>query len=484
MDKNIKEELERIITKYKLHKKDFCIVGSYSLNSYINRKAEDIDLCLNPNVRKRIIASQEKEFTILKGSGTINWKDGLIQSASNRYWRIGISDQELLTNTDYLIEDEDYLIVRPEIEYSNKLFRKKEKDLFDTADLLNIVLNSKLDWNWGLVKDFDPIKKDNSNNFRRFVSRLKNKLKFIFSTFNRQKLDNKTINISRKVDIAKIITDQLFENEILSYLSLLTSEIKKFRNDMDINQAIIISKIIQKHEGYFVHPQELFSIVFNNDHFSDEGYYAILNSNGYLCMGGFNMVVLLINNQFQIKIFTDNTIKTNGSIYYNETSQIQLIQNNYPSLIIDNSGFLFYSIIWSPGVHLESAINNDIIKQYNIIDSFSLKFNDDGYNNFVHDIYNLDRIEEWKIQKKLFYMRLNSKQNKVSIARIFIPNPQFREKNRTKSYLSSTTAMLKNEIRSNYKSKIENYTHDILIHISDNFGQNVIIKNIINKYKD
>ena len=80
-------------------------------------------------------------------------------------------------------------------------------------------------------------------------------------------------------------------------------------------------------------------------------------------------------------------------------------------------------------------------------------------------------------------MSLKPGQNKVSIARMFIPNPQFKEKIRTKAYLSKTSASLK-KIRRSYKQKIENYTHDIIIPISDNHDQNVIINNIINNYKD
>ena len=493
MDDDKKIELDRIIRQYNLNKTDFCIVGSYALNNYINRKAEDIDLCLKPTIRKRIVESPGGDFAILKGSGTINWNDGLIQSASNRYWRIGITDEELLKNSKYTIEYEGYLIVKPEIEYSNKLFRNKEKDVFDTAYLLNNIRNSKLDWNWTLVKDFNPIEKDELNNsisITRFASRVKRKLKLFFNNFNKSefKLLNpkpkySSNNVYNKVDIAKIIIDNIDENEILSYLTLLTTEIKKLKNNIDIDQAIIISKIIHKHEGYLVPPIDLLAIVFKNDHFNDEGFYAILNSKGLLLVGGFHIVILLRNNCHQINIFTDNSINKKINFNSNKISQIQLVNNNYPSLIINNSGFLFYAIIWSPAVYLESSIYNDIKKQYNIIDSFRLKFNNNEYNDFVNDIYNIDGIEEWKIQKKIYFMGINSNQNDVSIARIFIPNPEFREKIRTKSYLSNSTAMLKSEIRNKYKSKIEKYTHDIILHVSDNFNQNIIINDIIDKYK-
>ena len=80
-------------------------------------------------------------------------------------------------------------------------------------------------------------------------------------------------------------------------------------------------------------------------------------------------------------------------------------------------------------------------------------------------------------------MDTNSNENDICIARLFIPNPEFREKKRTKSYLSNSTALLKREIRNKYKCKIEKYTHDIILHVSDNFNQNIIINNIIDKYK-
>jgi hypothetical protein len=495
MDNDKKTELDRIIRQYNLNKTDFCIVGSYALNGYIGRRADDIDLCLKPTIRKRIVESPGGDFVILKDSGTINWSDGLIQSASNRYWRIGITDEELLKNPKYTKEYEDYLIVKPEIEYSNKLFRIKEKDVFDTAYLLNNIRNSNSssNWNWTLVRDFNPVENQKFNNSKGitvFASRIIKKLKFIFANFHQSKRkllnhisDFSRVNFHHKVDIASIIIDNIDENEILSYLTLLTTEINKLKNNRDIDQAIIISKIINKYEGYLISPLSLLSIVFNNNHFNDEGFYALLNSKGLLLDGGFHIVILLRNNYHQIKIVADNPDKKNIDFIPKEISNVQLIKNNYPSLVINNSGLLFYAIIWSPAVTLESNIFNDIRKKYEIIDSFKLKLSNNDYNDFVHDIYNIDRIEEWKIQKKINFMSLNSIQNDVCIARIFIPNPEFREKIRTKSYLSNSTAILKNEIRRKYKSKIEKYTHDIILHVSDNFNQNIILNDIIDKYK-
>ena len=52
--------------------------------------------------------------------------------------------------------------------------------------------------------------------------------------------------------------------------------------------------------------------------------------------------------------------------------------------------------------------------------------------------------------------------------KILIPSPNFRCKNNGK-IISKEVEQLKFYVRERYKHKVENYFHDIIIHIGDNF---------------
>ena len=56
----------------------------------------------------------------------------------------------------------------------------------------------------------------------------------------------------------------------------------------------------------------------------------------------------------------------------------------------------------------------------------------------------------------------------IRIIKIEIPNPNFRY-NENGQLISLEVEQLKKEIRSDYHDKVENYFHDIIIHIGDNY---------------
>lgn len=102
--------------------------------------------------------------------------------------------------------------------------------------------------------------------------------------------------------------------------------------------------------------------------------------------------------------------------------------------------------------------------------------------NFIESIYKIDDITKWKINLKIKIMEKYPKM--INFLLLKISDPKFREKIYPKSYLSTECESLKRSIRSKYRSMIDNYFYDIIIHIGDNQEHNREIIKVVQKYKD
>ena len=81
--------------------------------------------------------------------------------------------------------------------------------------------------------------------------------------------------------------------------------------------------------------------------------------------------------------------------------------------------------------------------------------------------YKIDDIKEWKVDLKIQGMSEYSKD--IRVIKIEIPQPNFRYKDNS-HLISKVVEELKAEVRIKYKSKVDNYFHDIIIHIGDNYS--------------
>ena len=82
-------------------------------------------------------------------------------------------------------------------------------------------------------------------------------------------------------------------------------------------------------------------------------------------------------------------------------------------------------------------------------------------------MYQIDDIKDWKVDLKIKAM--SAYQNDIRVIKIEIPEPKFRKK-ANGQIISEEVEALKKQIRESYKEKIDNYFHDIIIHIGDNYS--------------
>lgn len=95
------------------------------------------------------------------------------------------------------------------------------------------------------------------------------------------------------------------------------------------------------------------------------------------------------------------------------------------------------------------------------------------YAYLTRGIYSVDDIEKWKIEKKIEHMVSDTEETyNLRMVTLKLEEPKFRLKATTNGTLSATCELVKKIIRDAYKKRVDNYFHDIVMHIGDNFFQN------------
>ena len=135
--------------------------------------------------------------------------------------------------------------------------------------------------------------------------------------------------------------------------------------------------------------------------------------------------------------------------------------------------------LWPPVQDWFYDITDYIGAQHTIHEIKDTWFDEWGFQSFIKGIYASDDTKEWKVDKKISYMKWYKKV--VRTLFIGIKDPKFGKKGRTGKPLSFAVVALKKQIRKQYSSKIKNYFHDIIIHVVDNYEQSTEVQAIMKK---
>lgn len=140
----------------------------------------------------------------------------------------------------------------------------------------------------------------------------------------------------------------------------------------------------------------------------------------------------------------------------------------------------FICTLWNP----INAYYDDITKKLGLFgdirEVLDFELTKDEYVFYTKGIYSVDDIEKWKIEKKLEHMQVYDKGlNKLRMVALSLKCPNFRLKDKTNTSLSQQCELIKQMIRDRYKDRIDNYFHDIIVHIGDNFTQNRFIYSLL-----
>ena len=477
------ERTEAILKDLGVARDKVCIVGSYSLFlKGLRNRYNDIDLAFDPSSLKSVVERHRDRLEIRR-SGTINFP-GDIQTSHNRYRTFGLNDEELFCN-DYSEFINGWRVARLELEFVHKLRRAKSKDRADIRAIEAYALKAS-DWDWGLVSRcaFAPIKGKSSSGDRRLSRRL------IRVVREPKKITDYLARLLAKLrrgaalvpnDTAQLAPE--LRLQLTSWMptgALLATQIGRagMASNAVFNEYLTISDIdagnaCQSSDGERAELVKLLADMRKNGIISK--YTVSIRSDGEVIDGVKRLACALYldADNMPIKVLgTRQTLdlSTAGGAErerHNHTAgRIAAVREE----LCARFGVYFMVLLWPPVQHCFDEIESSVAARYRVLSSCNLDFDPEAFESFARSVYAIDDIAAWKVEVKLHAMRRYS--CKVRCLVIDLPQPVFRAKADTSSYLSRAAVALKRSIRDEFKERVPNYIYDIICHIGDNHTHN------------
>lgn len=133
----------------------------------------------------------------------------------------------------------------------------------------------------------------------------------------------------------------------------------------------------------------------------------------------------------------------------------------------------FVCTLWHPASKFFDEITEKFKLFGKVVDVRDYHFSEWDYKFYTRGIYSVDDIAKWKIEKKIEYMiQQKSDTYNIRMVALELECPDFRLKASNNSTLSKKCEIIKKVVRTYYKERVDNYFHDIITHIGDNFYQN------------
>lgn len=215
----------------------------------------------------------------------------------------------------------------------------------------------------------------------------------------------------------------------------------------------------------------------------DDNYPIPVNSEFRLLDGSHRLAAALANGIQDLPVSVlptrKNVLFTTDLLqqYHFSETELTSIKNTETKLFLD-LGVYFPVIIWPTAAQFTDDIEQDL--GYETKFRFNLELSEAKFETFVRAIYEIDHIADWKVDKKLNAMTMTD--NKVTVIFIDFQSPDYRKKKDNCALISKKGEILKQQIRSKYKSKIHNYIYDIIMHTGDNYRHNKKIVEITKSF--
>ena len=456
-DINDLKKLKEFLTLNNINFDDVCLVGSSTLSLLGIRNHDDIDL---------IIKSKYITESIIKHD-YINF----VQSP----WSSIYSDDEIIDNNKLHIKYDNFKFVCLELLFHKKKWHNRDKDY---KDIIEIIEFSKSNiFNWELINKNLP--KNNHlfflRNFKIIFLKIKRKIKRFFLNRYLHKdcfqIIPTNILLSRQTNGINFLRYDL----IVRYLTI--------KYYLEQNKDYDLYKKLQKERGKSPHknPIKAFKVLINNFKLSgynfnkpialDKNLKLIDGSHRLACALYFNIAyvpVKIIKTSF-ISPFDINWFKTHNF----SKEEIDHIKINKIDVFKSTNAY-FQIVLWPPVEKFFNEIEKIIKKKYEIISTVDYA-NVRNFNEYVRNLYKIDDINKWKVERKISLMDKYPKN--IRIIDIIIKNPEYRKKG-NKNLISVKVEELKRIIRKKYSNNIDNYFHDIIIHIGDNFNHTSRSRNL------
>jgi len=209
------------------------------------------------------------------------------------------------------------------------------------------------------------------------------------------------------------------------------------------------------------------------------------DNNLFLLDGSHRMALALYTGQniVSCKVYSYRNEVLYGKNWFIENGftlkEIELILNKNEELFnLYNSSIA--CILWPPVREEFDEITEKLRLLYPIDEYKNIIFTDETFESAVKEIYAIDDIDEWKINKKIRRMEKESKKE-IRLLKIRMDVPGYRLKTLNNNTLSVAGEEIKKMFRNCYKNSVNDYFHDIIIHTGDNYQQSQYIYNLLDK---
>jgi len=149
---------------------------------------------------------------------------------------------------------------------------------------------------------------------------------------------------------------------------------------------------------------------------------------------------------------------------------------SYLTELLKRNGIYTVLILWPDSHTIADEIESFVDSKFSVIESKDIIMDREKFRDFARNVYQIDDVDPWKPEYKIHRMERDSNSIRVLLVDC---NHSFRQKDLTKSYLNKDSEKLKSAIRTEFRSSIENYFYDNLVHSGDNHIQNSKLYNLI-----
>ena len=457
------QSLENYLKLNKISKEDICLVGSTTLSLIDIRKHNDIDIVIHSKYTNQKTFSQHP----------------FIERVNNP-WSTLFSDDNLIENSDLYILFNGFKFVIPELIYHKKIWHNRVKDQSDIIEL-NEYAKMHKNWKWKLIEHalpkpsfFKIIYRKFLNRFNLYINSLKNYFRYDTSLHN---------DGFQMIPTASLLAKQMVDHTFNRYdIIVRFMAINSFLNTE--KEGVNLYEKMQKNRGgsAYKNPWQVFQelITSFNNKGADSNYPLLVNKDLQIVDGAHRLacalyfnepfIAIKINKKLDYSPYGINWFKSNDF----STKELDLILQKKQQIFISNHLY-FEVVLWPPVSKYFDEIEKFIKEKHTVYSSTDYK-DITEFNTYIKALYKIDDIKDWKVNLKIKGMSAYPKD--IRVIKIEIPEPKFRKKENGQ-LISEEVETLKKQIRESYKEKIDNYFHDIIIHIGDNYSHTKQSKNLL-----
>jgi hypothetical protein len=476
---NGRERLEQALQRENVDHDDICLVGSMSLSVRGIREHNDVDVCVSTDCKDRLSSSQlPTNISITK----------------DRYKSIGLSDDQLLSDSRYHDVVNRFKIVRPELTLSYKKYRNRPKDV-DDIELLEEYRETADEWDEELYQSLgsgssasiisrgvESLENDGfvitAIKMYGFLERRYPAISEIKSYLPIREVKTASRRLSTNIETAtsaSILTNQYQQGEFCAMDVVLWYDLlcRHSMDQFDDVYKCVGGDVIQESDVARLRElQNKDSKAISDLPIRINHRFRILNPNEFAAKLWYDLDDHELSVSFEIQ--EPRTVDWLSRKDVPATTIERLQQRRLR--LLESSGVLFYAILWPPSFEYHDEIERTLASNVGIkvLDSADTSI-DDMYS-FVHAVYDAQANPKSNRQIEKKIELISEFGNHVRIITLELPNPRIR------NGISLEMERIKNNVRHKFVPQLSENLYYSIVHVTDNYSDNKRTKHVVEQY--